>query len=328
VSFNSRKFVPLPQIEIVTPYSAKANNGNWRTAARWTRLLRGRYEVILQSDWGPGRHAHADCLIALHARRAHAAIREWRERFPGKPLILVLTGTDLYRDLPDDAQARESVRCADRLIVLQEDALRFIDPSQRGKARVVYQSARTLVPAVKASRRLNCILVGHLRAEKDPRTAMEAWSRLPPEAPVFLLHVGGALDRELGRFAQAFAQREPRYRWVGAMPHAWTRQAIKRAHLLILPSRMEGGANVVVEALSAGTPVLGSQMSGNIGMLGADYAGYFPVGDSAALAILLLECAGNASFYNRLTRQCARRSALFRPERERAALCSVIRELL
>ena len=109
MSFNSRKFVPLPQIEIVTPYAADANNGNWRTAARWEQLLHGRYDVILQSDWRPGGPGEAGCLIALHARRSHAAIREWRERFPGKPLIVVLTGTDLYRDLPGNAPARESV---------------------------------------------------------------------------------------------------------------------------------------------------------------------------------------------------------------------------
>lgn len=320
--------MPLPQIEIVTPYAADANNGNWRTAARWMQLLHGRYDVILQSDWRPGGPCEAGCLIALHARRSHAAIREWRERFPGKPLIVVLTGTDLYRDLPGDARARESVSVADRLIVLQEDALRFIDEPQCAKARVVYQSARTLVPATKARSRLNCVLVGHMRAEKDPRTAIEAWSRLPPGEPVFLLHVGGALDRELGRFAQAFARREPRYRWVGAMPHAWTRQAIKRAHLLIVPSRMEGGANVIVEAVSAGTPVLASHISGNIGMLGADYAGYFPVGDSATLAALLRRCATEASFYNHLISQCRRRGALFRPKRERAALAAVIRELM
>ena len=293
------------------------------------RLLRGRCNVILQSDWRPGRHAAgADCLIALHARRSHAAIREWRERFSRRPLIVVLTGTDLYRDLPDNEEARESVRHADRLIVLQEDALRFIDKAQRAKARVVYQSARTLVPAVKARSRLNCILVGHLRPEKDPLTAIEAWSRLPAEEPVFLLHVGGALDRELGKFARAIARQEPRYHWVGAMPHAWTRQAIKRAHLLILPSKMEGGANVVVEAVCAGTPVLGSHMSGNIGMLGADYAGYFPVGDVAALAALLLQCRNDPSFYNRLASQCRSRSALFLPERERSALLGVIRELV
>lgn len=320
--------MPRPRIEIVTPYAADANNGNWRTAARWMQLLRGRYDIILQSHWRPGRHASADCLIALHARRSHAAICEWRERSAHKPLIVVLTGTDLYRDLPDDAQARASVRAADRLIVLQEDALRFIEAPQRAKARVVYQSARTLRPAVKTRRRLNCILVGHLRAEKDPLTALAAWKRLPAGAPVFLRHVGGALDRELGRAVRDFARREPRYEWLGAMPHAWTRQAIKRAHLLLVTSRMEGGANVIAEALSAGTPVLGTHMSGNVGMLGAGYGGYFPVGDAAALASLLQRCAHDASFYNRLAAQCRRRSALFRPERECAALTAVIRELL
>ncbi len=320
----------LPQIEIVTPYSADANNGNWRTAARWRRLLRGRCSVILQSDWQPGHHSPgADCLIALHARRSHPAIRAWRECFPQKPLIVVFTGTDLYRDLPDNPEARSSVQLADRLIVLQEDALRYVEPAQRAKTRVIHQSAQTLVPpAEKARTRLACILVGHLREEKDPRTAIEAWTWLPPKEPIHLLHVGGALDRTLGQFARAFARAEPRYRWVGAMPHAWTRQAIKRAHLLLLPSRMEGGANVVVEAVSAGTPVLGSQMSGNIGMLGPDYAGYFPPGDSAALAGLLLRCHSDATFYNRLCSQCRRRSVLFRPERERSTLLSVIRELV
>jgi putative glycosyltransferase (TIGR04348 family) len=321
--------MPRLQIEIITPYSADANNGNWRTAARWMRLLRGSCNVILQSDWRPGRHAaSADCLIALHAGRSHAAIREWRERFTDRPLIVVLTGTDLYRDLPDNEQARESVRYADRLIVLQEDALRFIDKAQRGKARVVYQSARTLMPAEKARSRLNCILVGHLRPEKDPQTAIDAWRRLPAGEQTYLLHVGAALDRELGNLARAYARQEPRYCWVGAMPHAWTRQAIKRAHLLILPSKMEGGANVVVEAVSAGTPVLGSRISGNVGMLGADYAGYFPTGNAAALAALLLQCRHDPSFYNRLARQCRRRSALFHPARERSALLKVIGELV
>ncbi|MEK6211918.1 MAG: selenoneine biosynthesis selenosugar synthase SenB [Pseudomonadota bacterium] len=319
----------LPKIEIVTPYAADANNGNWRTAARWARLLRNHCNVIVQSDWRPGRHAEdADCLIALHARRSHAAISDWRGRYHGKPLVVVLTGTDLYRDLPDDAQARESLRLADRLIVLQEDAPRFLPRGERAKARVVYQSAYTLKPAEKKSRRLNCIQVGHLRAEKDPLTALAAWDNLPAQEPIFLLHVGGALDRELGRAARAFAHRERRYRWVGEQPNAWTRQAIKRAHLLLVPSIMEGGANVIVEAVTAGTPVLASRMSGNVGMLGADYAGMFPVGSARALAGLLRQCRAEPAFYNRLVSQCRVRSALFRPARERASLLGVIRELV
>jgi hypothetical protein len=133
---SSRTAVPLPVVRIVTPYGAAANNGNWRTAARWARLLRGRYRTMVQADALPGEasaEVAGDCLIALHARRSHAAVRAWRERFPQRALIVVLTGTDLYRDLPGDAQAQASLRLADRLVVLQEDALCHLPAQVRRK---------------------------------------------------------------------------------------------------------------------------------------------------------------------------------------------------
>lgn len=65
-----------------------------------------------------------------------------------------------------------------------------------------------------------------------------------------------------------------------------TAQRIKRAHVLGSGSRMEGGAHVILEAVQSGTPVLASHISGNLGMLGTDYAGYFEVGDDAQLAAL------------------------------------------
>jgi len=272
--------------------------------------------------------ADADCLIALHARRSYPAITAWRERFPARPLIVVLTGTDLYRDLRQDADAQASLRLADRLVVLQDDALRHLPRAARAKAQVVYQSARALVATSKPASRLNCILVGHLRAEKDPGTALRAWQFLAPQLPIRLLHVGAALDAQLAQEVQATQASEPRYRWVGAMPHGWTRQAIKRAHLLLLPSRMEGGANVIVEAVTAGTPVLASRMSGNLGMLGPDYGGYFPVGDAPALARLLVRCWQEPSFYARLAHQCRARRALFTPERERVALWRLLKQVL
>jgi glycosyltransferase involved in cell wall biosynthesis len=111
------------------------------------------------------------------------------------------------------------------------------------------------------------------------------------------------------------------------LPHAATRQAIKRAHLLIVPSLMEGGANVIAEALTAGTPVLASRISGNLGMLGRDYAGYFPVGDAAALARLVRRCWDQPAFLRGLLGQCRMRAALFSPARERAALTALLREV-
>ena len=83
---------------------------------------------------------------------------------------------------------------------------------------------------------------------------------------------------------------------------------------------MEGGANVVVEAVTSGTAVLGSRMSGNVGMLGADYRGYFDVGDVDGLAALVARCAGERALLSLLERQCASRAPLFTPRAEAAAL--------
>src|SRR3569833_1607757 len=116
----------------------------------------------------------------------------------------------------------------------------------------------------------------------------------------------------------------PRYRWLGNLPHAKTRQMLKRARLMALTSRMEGGANDIIEAVKTGVPVLASDIDGNCGMLGDDYAGYFPVGNSAALAALIDRALADPGFDAQLRRQCAARAPLFTPEREQAA----VRELL
>ena len=239
----------------------------------------------------------------------------------------MLTGTDLYRDLPEDADACDSLAIADRLIVLQEEGVRALPREHRRKARVVYQSALALRPVGKPSTRFNCLFVGHLREEKDPMTPLYAWERVPQGLPVHLTLVGGALDGALAAAVRALQAREPRVRWLGARPHGWTRQAIKRAHLLIVPSRMEGGANVIVEAVTCGTPVLASRVPGNVGMLGREYPGYFPLGDPSRLTQLVLRCRGDARFYRSLAQGCRARRALFAPSRERAALLRVMREV-
>jgi hypothetical protein len=59
---------PRPQVTIVTPYGAQANNGNWQTASRWARMLRGPYRVRITTAWRAADTA-PDLLIALHARR-------------------------------------------------------------------------------------------------------------------------------------------------------------------------------------------------------------------------------------------------------------------
>lgn len=240
------------------------------------------------------------------------------------PLALCLTGTDLYSDLGHDAAANRSLELADRLIVLQEDALRFVPVKHRGKTQVIHQSCKSLKPAVKPTGRLDCVMVGHVRAEKDPLTALRALKLLPPHMPVRLQHIGGILDPALAERIADEARGEPRYVRIGALSHGLTRAAIKRAHLLIHPSLMEGGANVIAEAITAGTSVLASEMSGNVGMLGKTYPGYFPVGDAAALSRLLSRALKDANFRAGLANAGQARAALFSAVEEQRRLEALV----
>jgi putative glycosyltransferase (TIGR04348 family) len=321
----NRQRKSLPTIIIVSPYLASANNGNWRTARRWADLLQDNYDVIVQSDWNG---EPCDFLIALHARRSHAAIKRFREGSASLPLLLALTGTDLYRDLPSSAEARNSLALASALVVLQEDAVRYVPVEHRRKTHVIYQSARTLTPATKPRTKLDCVAVGHLRQEKDPMTLLRALDCIAAGKSIHILHIGAALDDELASAARAKAGRDARYHWAEALPHGLTRAAIKRSHVLIHPSIMEGGANVIVEALTSGTPVIASEMSGNVGMLGKDYPGYFPVGDATALAGLLEKCLDDPNFYSRLNSAAKARAPLFAPAAEKKSLNMVVSELL
>jgi putative glycosyltransferase (TIGR04348 family) len=313
----------MARLFIVTPAGAGLRNGNRHTALRWATLLRAsghRVRVEVAWDGEP-----CDALIALHARRSHDSIARYSSL--KKPLIVTLTGTDLYRDLPESAEARASLELADRLIVLQDAALAELDASVRHKARVVYQSADPRLPHRPPKAPFRVAVIAHLRAEKDPLRAVAALAHLPAEN-IEVLQIGEALDAWFGKEAQAWAAREPRYRWLGSLTHRQALGWMAKSHVLVVSSVMEGGANVIAEAARIGTPVIASRVSGNIGMLGADYPGYYPLADDAALAALLVEAAHDRRFYQRLKSALRARRKLFAPAAERASLVRVVREVL
>ncbi len=322
-----------PRVLIVSPALARANNGNWQTAWRWSQMLRPHSATTIAQSWNGEPF---DVMLALHARRSAASIARWAQAkgvdadAPG--LGVVLTGTDLYHDILTDAQAQASLVYAQRLVVLQERGPDALPAALRHKARVIFQSTSTQPPVDKAPRQLRAVMVGHLRDEKSPQTLFAAAHLLQNHADLFIDHIGEALDADLGAQAQACAAACPHYRWLGGMAHAATRRAIQRAHVLVHTSRLEGGAHVIMEAVCSGTPVLASRIAGNVGMLGADYAGYFDHGDAQGLANLLLRCRTDQRLtdplYRQLQAQCALRAPLFAPEREQAALRELVGGLL
>lgn len=325
---------PKATVAIISPALRKANNGNWQTAQRWYRFLQRDYDVTLAAEWpGEGQGSpQPACLIALHARRSADSIARFAQAYPDSPLVVVLTGTDLYRDIRDDASARRSLELASHLVVLQDEGPAELTDRQRARCRVIYQSAPACAPAPASQDAFDVVLVGHMRAEKDPLTPMRALSLLPDDSRVRLIHIGGALDEEYLRAAQALQARAwpgvPRYLWLANLPHGETRRRIGQAQAMVISSVMEGGANVIIEAVTSAVPVLASRIPGNIGMLGRDYEGYFPPGDAGQLARLLDRASRDRGFLDRLRQQCAQRAPLFAPARERAEVIKLVADAL
>ncbi len=318
--------MPPMRIRIVCPAPPGTLYGNRISAERWARILRQLGHLIAIDTSYDG--APCDLLIALHARRSAQAVFDFAERYPHRPVIVVLTGTDVYRDIHRHRGAQRALEVATRLVVLQPLAAKELTRHLRLKARVIYQSVeKTPGLIVRSNQVFQVAVVGHLRSIKDPFRAPMAVRSLPAASRIRVVHAGAAMTEQMAHRARAEQQRNPRYRWLGEIPRWRVRRLIASSHLLALSSKMEGGANVISEAIMDGTPVLASRISGSMGLLGADYPGLYRFGDTEALQRLLLRAEADSTFYSKLLGHGAKLSALFRPARERASWRDLITEL-
>jgi putative glycosyltransferase (TIGR04348 family) len=295
---------------------------------RWARILRQLGHRVHIADRYDG--AATDLMIALHAWRSADSIRTFRERHPDRPLIVGLSGTDIYGYIDRDrASVMRSLACADRLVALQELARRRVPARFRDKLRIIYQSALP-VHRGRAERTgsFDVAVIGHLREVKDPFRAAQAARRLPASSRIRIVHLGAAETPGWAGAAKAEMAINPRYVWRGDRPRADVRRLLGRARAMVLSSLNEGGANVISEAVAAGVAILTTRIDGSLGLLGRDYPGYFPVGDTEALARLLIRIETDPAFLKRLKRTITRRAPLFRPAREKAEWKSLIEEVV
>src|SRR5699024_6561168 len=281
----------------VTPHPVRSAHGNGVTAARWAAILDELGHTVETTQ-----HYHdqpADLLLALHARRSADAVRRFHARFPSRPIVLALTGTDLYPALDDDDLP--VLRLADRIVVLQAHGVAALPPGLRARTRVVYQSAPT--PArtgVKHTRCFDVALLAHLRDVKDPLLAARAAVLLPARSRVLITHAGTVIDETLADEIREQSHDNHHYQWVGELRRAAALRLLAGSALALSTSKHEGGANALSEALAAGVPVLATRIPGTIGLLGEDYPGLLTPGDAAGLADLLQRAEHDRDWYARL----------------------------
>ena len=249
-------------------------------------------------------------LIALHAVAGREVLLHWHRG----PRIAVVTGTDLNG--PDCQLALDTLEKVEAIIVLQRlDQLR-LPAALRAKTRVI-------LPSVELPAGLTwnpgpdkvAISVGHLRQVKEPLTLPQALGECPDWHGV---HLGGELEAGWGKRLQGW----PRFSWLGEKSRRQTLTRMARASCFVISSQSEGCSNALCEALALGLPVLASDIPGNRGLLGDDFPGYFPVGDSTALARLLC-----GQPMDRLAEWARPWRVKLSPQREADDLCSLLEDL-
>lgn len=306
------------KITIVTPAGKGERSGNRATAVRWARVLRKLgHRVDIATDCEGGA---TGLLVAIHAWRSAAAIERYRQRHPDAPLAVCLAGTDIYQFQDSHpAETHRSMALADALICLHDLVWRSIPPEFRRKLHIIRQSAPPLRRAEPAKRHFDIVVAGHLREVKDPFRAALAARSLPEDSRIRIVQMGRALESGFEDIAVGEMRENLRYRWLGELPRNNVRRRMARARAMVISSRSEGGANVVSESIMAGLPVLASRIDGNVGLLGRDYPGYFPLEDTGALRDLMLRIERDPPFLARLERRIAALAPTFSEEREAEA---------
>ncbi len=305
------------KIALITPALPRSRAGNRATATRWRNILAELgHRVDVKTVFTGGRY---DAMVALHAWRSAASIRRFHTQYPDRLLVVALTGTDLYkfiRTCPEPTLY--SIQAADLLITLHDLAGLAIPEIYRKKISVIHQSARPVVrkPGKRGNRFKVCV-IGHLREEKDPLRAAYAVRRLPAHSRMQVDQYGKAHTQEWAERAEKEMRDNIRYRWHGEVPHWQVRKAYAAADLMVLSSRMEGGANVISEACVAGLPTIASDIAGSVGLLGESYPGYYAVGNTRALRDLLLRAEADTVWLRNLQTTCLAKAGLFSYEREK-----------
>ena len=218
-----------------------------------------------------------------------------------------------------------------------------LQPILRDKTRVIYQSvdgarepasgraakimARKPDHRERFSGNFGVCVIGHLRPVKDPFRTAHAARMLRESSRIRVLQIGKAMTDAIAARARKEMLVNHRYEWLGERSRSQVRRILAKSRLCILSSRMEGGANVLSEAIVASVPILASRIDGNIGILGEEYPGYFGVGDTEQLVQLMTRAETCPEYLADLSARVTNLSPLFSVAREQQAWADLIGEL-
>ncbi|MGJ8672293.1 glycosyltransferase [Rubritalea sp.] len=300
---------------ISSSYPLTSPKGNSITAKRIATLLTsvGHTAEAIHTDMPPS----ADVMISLHATKTLTTSKRFKVCSPDSKLIIYLTGTDLYKELPaGNPEFFEALELADHLVVSQQASLNSVPTKYLHKTSFV--PASVLLPeeqTVSTPPSNSIILPAHLRPVKNPFLINKA-IQLLPDLDMHAFTLGAALEPEMAQQAILWQQSDPRFKWLDNVPYPENLSWMRQADYTLNSSHCEGGSNAVSESIVLGTPVLASRIEGNIGLLEDDYLGYFETDNAQSLATLLRRTFTDTSFQKKLHAQTLALQQKFLPSKE------------
>lgn len=309
---------------VASPYPLSELKGNSVTTDRIVSILN---EAGIEARGSHGYDGKpADILISLHAVKGAPAVFDFQSQVPKGKVIVVLTGTDIYQGLPEGSKlGQDALVAADWIVVPQEAATWRLPKEVRKKTEVIRSSLDPIrIKATPSQSPFIISVVGHPRPVKRPFLTIETVARHPEWSDLEVWQLGQALDGESRKTAEAWVQKDERYRWFGGLPREESLAKCAESSLTINSSILEGGANAVLEAMTMGVPVLASRIEGNVGMLGNDYPGYFEKGElNEALQTII----GNRMMLEDWVRMASKRLPLFSRESETTSWLELLAKL-
>ena len=239
-----------------------------------------------------------------------------------------MTGTDLHIDMTQSSVVKESLACANKILLLEPEGIKLLPQQVQSRVDVIFQSATEIAhPPKKLIRWFEIALVGHLRPVKDPFRAAQAARLLPETSRIKIVHFGKALSSQMEKLAQKETSENPRYRWLGRVSHGVAQRRLARSRLTVLSSRVEGAPSAISEAVVNDVPILASRIDASVGLLGTSHPGLFDVGDTAGLAHLMYRAEVDEAFYDQLIAAGKKMKFKFSEKRELESWRRIITEL-
>ncbi len=259
----------------------------------FSTLRAARHCDVIQGNWSIG-----------------GAIAGLAGRLLGRPVVTTLRGEDVSAADAHRSYAallRLSFLFSDRIVTVSRamaDELTQRYPAYRHKLLTIHNGVDDSLfqcrrPAFDSAR-CRVLFVGSLIPRKGADVLIEALNRIGQAHELQVAGAGGERPRlemmigDLGMSA--------RVKFLGAIPPAEVAALFEQADVLVLPSYSEGRPNILMEAMAAGVPVIGSDIGGISEVVSDGQNGLlFAAGNAEALAARLQELISNSELQARLT---------------------------